>query len=139
MVLEFACREGTRDVDLVAMPEPRHAVAAMAQQVADEVGWRPNWLNDDAGRYVIGHSHGPELLSGPGIRVTRLGTPQMLALKLAAMRDDVDRRDAVVLARSLGLARDSVELAIAPFLHPGKVRDACFELEEIWQEVQHGH
>jgi len=61
---------------------------------------------------------------------------QLLASKLDAMRDDVDRSDAIIIAAHLGMAQSSAELAIAPYLKPERYFRACEELEDIWQEVE---
>jgi hypothetical protein len=70
------------------------------------------------------------------MRVHAVTLEQLLASKLDAMRDDVDRADAVAVAAELGLARTSTELAIAPYVRPERYTRACEELTDIWAEVE---
>lgn len=56
-------------------------------------------------------------------------------MKLMAARDDVDRADAVCLIRALGLPRLSVEHAIAPYVPAQRFREVCYELEDVWDDV----
>lgn len=76
---------------------------------------------------------GDELLSAPGIRVWSVRADQMLALKIAAMRDDVDRRDAAVLARDLGFTtRDLLRQVLDTHIQdPAAHRDASYNLDEV--------
>jgi len=125
MVLKYGARPGTRDVDAVETVPPLVDVEDLIRQVAQEEG--------RASRFVSVPLRGDELLSGPGIRVWSVRADQMLALKIAAMRDDVDRRDAAVLARDLGFTtRDLLCQAIdAHIQDPAVHRDASYNVDEV--------
>ena len=139
MVMEFRSRQSTRDVDIVVSSVERDALLAMARQVAQELDLPAKWLSDGAAQFLVRPSTGPTLLEAIGIRVHRPSTEQLLAMKLWAMRDDVDRADAVLLAKELGLDKGSTELAIAPYLPTDRYEMACEELTDLWEDVDVGH
>jgi hypothetical protein len=114
----------------------RELLAELAATVAREDGLSPRWLSDEAAHFAPSVSTGKLIFEAPGIRVHAVTLEQLLASKLDAMRDDVDRADAVTVAVELGLARTSMELAIAPYLRPERYARACEELEDIWPEVE---
>jgi len=136
MVMDFGSRKSTRDVDVVACSMDRETLSRLAQQVAKDANLPETWIGDGAARYAIRRSQGSELLNAPGIRVSRASIEQLLAMKLWAMRDDVDRDDAIVLARELGLNRESTELAIAPYVPNDDYQRACEELADLWEEIE---
>jgi predicted nucleotidyltransferase len=136
VALLFGTRRVTRDIDVVEVQPSREILDEIATAIAHEEGLPARWLSDEAARFVRVVSKGPLLFEGPGIRVHAVSLEQLLASKLDAMRDDVDRLDAVIVAARLGLAQSSLELAIAPYLRPERYKRACDELEDIWQEVE---
>lgn len=135
IALLFESRRITRDIDVVEA-HPQDLLTELAVQIAKTEGLAPNWLSDDARRFVIRMSRGPLLVDAPGIRAHAVSLEQLLASKLDAMRDDTDRSDAVLTAAALGLAQSSAELAVAPYLRPERYERACQELSDIWQEVE---
>ncbi len=98
MCLAHGARDATKDVDAVAVnPGDAALVRDLAAQVAEELGWPPDWLNDGAKGYLVSISDGGAVFTAPGIEVRCPRTEQLLAMKLAAWRDDVDICDARVL------------------------------------------
>lgn len=136
IALLFDSRRTTRDVDVVNARPSRELVLELAAQVAQERGLPANWLSDDAAKLVPKVTVGRLLFQASGIRLHALALEQLLATKLDAMRDDVDRADAVIVAAELGFTLTSTELAIAPHLKPERYNRACAELRDIWEEVE---
>jgi hypothetical protein len=104
VALLFESRRTTRDIDVVDA-HPPELLTELVAQVAELEGLTPNWLSDGAHRFVTKVSRGPLLLEAPGICAHAVSLEQLLASKLDAMRDDIDRSDAVVTAAALGLAQ----------------------------------
>jgi hypothetical protein len=100
MVLGFAAREATKDVDVLVRAPAAAIVRQLAADLAEELGWPADWLNDAAKGFVGQPSPGPILLEAPGIVARAVSVEQLLALKLAAWRDDVDIDDARLLLRN---------------------------------------
>ncbi len=95
MVLGFQARTSTKDVDYAPLDVGHPAKLRMwAAQVAAERGWDPSWLNDGAKGFLHGHSTLTRVYNPPGMQVYIPSIPQLLAMKLAAWRDDVDICDA---------------------------------------------
>jgi len=140
IALLFGSRRTTRDIDVVDVQPSRELLVEVAAEIAREYDLPPRWLSDEATRFVAGVagcSRGQLVFDAPGIRAYAVALEQLLASKLDAMRDDVDRADAIAVASALGLALDSTELAIAPYLRAERYQRACQELRDIWLEVEH--
>jgi hypothetical protein len=138
MVLAFGARNSTRDIDAVIIaPSDARTVRELAQIVADERGWPVDWLNDGAKGFLIGLSHGPVVLTAPGIEVRRPAIAQLLAMKLSAWRDDVDIADARRLLQEASGVREEVWQAVEPFLAPGSELKARYAFDDLW-EALHG-
>lgn len=136
IALLFESRRTTRDVDVVAALPSKELLTELAVQVAKERGLAPRWLSDEASRFAPRVSKGALIFDANGVRIHSVALEQLLASKLDAMRDDVDRNDAIVVAAKLGLARSSTELAISPYVPQERLVRACEELADIWQEVE---
>lgn len=136
MVLRYSARESTKDVDAVIVEPDRAAVVReLAVVVAEELGWEHDWLNDGVKGY-IGEAP-PEdtvLLRAPGVEVVCATVEQMLATKLSALRDAVDRADAVVLMGDLEGDKEDVWARVARHLRANDMK-ACYAFEEIWDEL----
>jgi len=116
MCLAFAARSSTKDIDAVF--EPAATIRKAAHDVAAEMGWSWNWLNDDVKGFVS--THGPDgtvlFCGGDFSHLTiHAAKPEyLLAMKVLAARsghsDDpaetaemsVDLQDAVWLCGHLG-------------------------------------
>lgn len=102
MVLAYDARMSTHDVDAVVLqPGAARFLRRLVQQIAEELDWPSDWLNDGAKGFLIGLSEGSVVYTAPGIVVRCPALAQWLAMKLSAWRDDVDIQDAGRLLREL--------------------------------------
>jgi hypothetical protein len=136
MVLLYAARESTRDVDAIILaPREVGTVRELAQVVADERGWPDDWLNDGAKGFLIGLSSGPVVFSAPGIEVRSPSTAQLLAMKLSAWRDDVDIADARRLLQEMSGNHDEIWQSVEPYLVPGNELKAQYAFADLWETL----
>jgi hypothetical protein len=135
LVLLYQARESTKDVDAFSLTsDSDSAVKAAARRVADRLDLPEDWLNDAAKGYVRGLSLGPVLIETPSVVVRTLAPEQLLAMKLAAWRDDVDVDDARLLISKLPGDRDLVWSRIEPHLLPGRELKARYAFDDLWEE-----
>lgn len=106
-----------------------------ARQVALELDWPDDWLNDGAKGFLVGISQGPVIFSAPGIVVKRPSVAQLLAMKLSAWRDDVDIEDARRLLRELTGSQDDIWSIVEPYLVPGHELKAQYAFLDLWEET----
>ena len=141
MVLQYGHRESTRDVDVVFRhPRPAARIRQWATQVAVQHSLPTDWLNDGAKGY-IGEAplEGDVIFTGPGIIVRAVPPEVMLATKLSAFRDAVDRADASRVLRELTGTKQEVWERVEPHVRPpAALTKACYAFEELWDEL-HGH
>jgi len=138
MVLGYNARPSTQDIDALFLPPPEaRIVRSWVKLIAIENNWPIDWLNDAAKGYLVGLSVGPLLWQGPGIEVRQPAAVQLLAMKLAAWRDDVDIADAAVLLRATAgtMARETVWRQIVPFLLRGRELKAQYAFDDLWESV----
>lgn len=120
MVLAHGSARLTRDIDALAI-DRRDEVLAAAEEVADEHGLAPNWLNDavrtaqwptprQMGRTSV-------VYDSPHLVVTGASAEQLLAMKIRAGREDIE-----LLIRRLG---------ISTLLHVQAIHDAVFPHDSI--------
>lgn len=138
MVLVFDAREATRDVDAVRVDTlDRASFDSSVRQVAGTLALAPDWLNDRVRAFTLGLAPGPVVFSGRALSVRAVAFEQLLAMKLSALRDDVDYDDAAtVLARMSG-DRESVWRSIEPYLVPGQETWKRQNFDALWKDV-HG-
>lgn len=143
MVLAFDARESTRDVDGVFVPKSKLYEAA--HLVAEEMGFREDWLNDGVKGFLS--AKGETTIEGmpvfDNLRVLRPTTEYLLAMKCMASRvgdyDSAgDRKDIELLLRELelkdaGKVCDLVSAYFPDGLVSAKVR---FFIEEIVSELE---
>jgi predicted nucleotidyltransferase len=139
MVLGFKARESTKDIDVVIRAPAAALVRQMAVVVAEELGWPADWLNDAAKGFVGQPSSGPILLEAPGIVARAVSVEHLLALKLAAWRDDVDIEDARLLLRNCPLesSRDTLWSHVEIFVPRGREQTAWYAFLDLWEDL-HG-
>lgn len=136
-VLKFNARLATRDVDAVILaPYPASHVRVLVARVTERLGWPADWRNDGAKGFVGADVHGKMLFAAPGITVRCPPTPQMLALKLSAWRDDVDIADAEVVLRAMVGAREVLWSEVAAYLPRGQALKAQDAFDPLWEEIQ---
>ncbi|MCE7982747.1 MAG: hypothetical protein DYG89_16305 [Caldilinea sp. CFX5] len=121
MVLAYEARLSTHDVDaIVIAPREVRIVHELAKEVAQELNWPQDWLNDGAKGYLIGFTEGPILWRAPGILIRRPTAAQLLAMKLSAWRDDVDIADAMRILQEMTGDQVTIWQQVEPHLVPGR-------------------
>ena len=140
MVLAYDARLATHDVDAISLqPELARLVRGLVKQVADELDWPADWLNDGAKGFMMGLSDGGVIYAAPGIVVHRPVPAQLLAMKLSAWRDDVDIQDASRLLRELvsGSGGDQEVFwgMTEPFVMPSQALKARYAFLDLWESL----
>ena len=134
LVLLYAARDTTRDVDALALvSENPAAVWRTAQGIAESLGLPKNWLNDGAKGYIHGLVPGEVLFQHPSLIVRAVAPQQLLAMKLSAWRDDLDIADARLLLSKFVGTREQVWDQIEPYLVPGRELKARYAFEDLWE------
>ena len=141
MILGYNARASTRDVDGVFFEPPAAAtIRVWIENVAIESGLPADWFNDGAKGFLVGLSRGRNLLSAPGIEVWQPLSEQLLAMKLAAWRDNRDINDARCLLQDLtkSASRPEIWSRVEPFLVPGCELKSQLAFDDLWEDI-HGH
>jgi len=139
MMLRFNARLATKDLDVVVLaPTGSVAVRSWAAQVAAELSWPEDWLNDAAKGFVVGSSALGQVFASPGITVSIPATEQLMAMKLCAWRDDVDISDARRLLSELAGNQRDVWNRILPYLYPGRELTAKYAFDDLWEATHAG-
>ena len=138
MVLAYDARLATHDVDAITLrPELARLVRMLVKQVAEELDWPTDWLNDGAKGFLMGVSDRGVIYAAPGIVVHSPTTAQMLAMKLSAWRDDVDIQDAGRLLRELIGERSEDQETFwsmtEPFVVPSQALKARYAFLDLWE------
>ncbi|HBY93684.1 MAG TPA: hypothetical protein DEP84_06895 [Chloroflexi bacterium] len=124
---------------IVLQPASTRLVRELVAQVARELDWPVDWLNDGAKGFIMGVSDGGVIYAAPGIVVRRPVPAQMLAMKLAAWRDDVDIRDALRLLRELiGDCSDNQEVCwamVEPYVVSSQALKARYAFLDLWESI----
>jgi len=137
LVLLFGARESTKDVDAYFLSPTAVILRDAAQAVADRLNLPGDWLNDGAKGYLVGLTSGELLYDSPGLTVRAASVAQLLAMKLAAWRDAVDRADAMLLLSHLHGTAEDTWLAVQPFVPPHQLDKASYAFEDLWEKC-HG-
>ena len=131
MAVAYDARRATRDIGAVFAP--KDAIYRMSQEIAQECGLPPNWLNDAVKGFLAGPDpHALPVLDLPGLRVLAASPRYLLAMKLlAARREDED--DIRFLLTHLGITRVDEALQVVLDLYPEAriLPRTRFMLEEI--------
>lgn len=137
LVLLFNARRTTRDVDAyVVRPEASHVRDAV-RQVADDLELPRDWLNEGAKGYFVGVSKGQVLHESETLVVRAVSTAQLLAMKLAAWRDAIDRADARLLLAQMTGSAEEIWTAVKPFVPPHRIDKASYAFDDLWDSL-HG-
>ena len=124
MVLAFAARVSTKDVDAVF--QPTHPMREIVQHIGEANNFAENWLNDAAESFVSARH---ETVTGnlpqfPHLRLTMPTPEYLLAMKCMASRigavetDTDDVGDIVFLIRHLHLKNAQEVLALVAEYYP---------------------
>lgn len=137
LVLLFNARESTKDVDAFFVRPEAATVRLAAEHVAAELGLPDDWLNDNAKGYLVGLTKGDLLYKSEFLAVYAATLPQLLAMKLSAWRDAIDRDDARLLLQRISGSREQIWRVLEPFITRHLLDKASYAFEDLW-EVLHG-
>ena len=137
LVLLYGARQTTKDVDAYFVRPAAAVVRTAASSVAGSLALPDDWLNDGAKAYLVQVTTGPVLYESKFLLVRAPSTAQLLAMKLAAWRDDIDRKDARLLLSKLNGTLEEVRALIEPLVLPNQRDKASYALEDLWESV-HG-
>lgn len=138
LVLLFGTRASTKDVDAYFVAPAASTLRASAAAVASRLNLPDDWLNDGAKGYMVGLTTGDTLFETPQLVVRSASIPQLLAMKLAAWRDAIDRDDARTLLTSLNGSREEIFASILPFIPAHNLDKASYAFDDLWESV-YGH
>lgn len=137
LVLLFKARETTKDVDVfILQPDPPR-VREAAAQVARDLELPDDWLNDAAKGYFVTVSEGEIVYESSALLVRAVTTEQLLAMKLAAWRDAIDRSDASLLLSKMRGTADEIWSRVEPFVPRSYVDKASYAFDDLWDST-HG-
>jgi len=148
LCLAFAARSSTKDVDAVF--EPAAIVRKAAFEVAAEMGWNWNWLNDDVKGFLsIRDREGIELLESfelSHLKVYAANPEYLLAMKCLAARlggheegdAATDLNDAIWLCRHLGISsREAIAGVVLKYYPDRELPERTgFFVEEMLERIK---
>ncbi len=137
LVLLFEARETTKDVDAFFVQPAASEIRAAAERVAGRLGLPADWLNDDAKGFLVGITTGSILYEAPSLLVRAASIEQLLAMKLGAWRDAIDREDARLLLSKITGSAEDVWARVEPLVTPPQVDKAWYAFQDLW-EATHG-
>ena len=132
MALAYSTRRVTKDID--AAFEPKSAIYAAAEKVAETHGLPADWLNDAAKAFMPGKDpHARPLPDIKGIEVTTASPRYLLVMKLMAMRFGEDDEDIEILLGQCDIHDTQEALDLLKDMYPAKQPPAKtrFFLEEL--------
>ncbi|MFL6281256.1 MAG: DUF6036 family nucleotidyltransferase [Vicinamibacterales bacterium] len=135
LVLLFNARESTRDVDAYIVSPTASVVRDAVAEVATTLELPPDWLNDAAKGYFVGLSLGAPLYDSPSLAIRAVTTAQLLAMKLAAWRDAVDRADARLLLTSVEGTREQIWDIVRRYVPPHDLQKASYAFDDLWEAL----
>lgn len=137
LVLLFEARETTNAVDAYVVRPEASVLRDAINRVASQLDLPPDWLNDNAKDYFLGISLGAPLYESPNLLVRAATTVQLLAMKLAAWRDAIDRGDAQLLLTEMEGSKAEIWTTVKRFIAPHDLQKASYAFEDLWEAV-HG-
>lgn len=137
LVLLFNARQTTKDVDAYFVRPEAMRIREAAERVAEELELPEDWLNDSAKGYFVGISNGEVLHDSTSLIVRAVSTAQLLAMKLAAWRDAIDRGDARLLLSQMAGTAEEIWKQIVPFVSPHQIDKASYAFDDLWDSL-HG-
>jgi hypothetical protein len=119
MALAYSTRRVTKDID--AAFEPKRAIYAAAEKVAEQQGLPADWLNVAAKAFMPGKdSEARRLPDITGIEVTTASPRYLLAMKLMAMRFGEDDEDIEILLAQCDMHSAQEALDLLRHMYPAK-------------------
>jgi uncharacterized nucleotidyltransferase DUF6036 len=137
LVLLYGARQTTKDVDAFFVKPEAVVVRHAASRVAGALELPDDWLNDGAKAYLVRITEGPVLYQSGSLLVRAPSIAQLLAMKLAAWRDEIDRNDARLLLSKLPGTFEEIRALIDPLVLPHQRDKASYALEDLWESI-HG-
>ncbi|HET9956926.1 MAG TPA: DUF6036 family nucleotidyltransferase [Polyangiaceae bacterium] len=137
LVLLYGARQATKDVDACFLKPSAAVVRSAAARVAGSLDLPEDWLNDGAKAYIVTLTEGPILYESESLLVRAPSIAQLLAMKLAAWRDEIDRSDARLLLSNVQGSLEDVRALIEPLVLPHQRDKAAYALDDLWESI-HG-
>jgi len=137
LVLLFHARESTKDVDASFLLPEASVVRDAARAVASNLDLPDDWLNDGAKGYLVGVSLGAVLYQSDHLEVRAATTAQLLAMKLAAWRDAIDRADAALLLSDMEGTAEEIWTSVRRYVPADRLDKASYAFDDLWEAV-HG-
>jgi len=137
LVLLFEARESTKDVDAYFLSPKASTMRAAIARVAERLELPEDWMNDAAKGFFVGVTSGDELYESEFLVARAASTVQLLAMKLAAWRDAIDRDDARLLLSKVAGSMEGVWELVKPFVPPPQLDKASYAFQDLWEAV-HG-
>lgn len=137
LVLLFGARESTKDVDAYFVKPEASVIRAAASAVASRLDLPDDWLNDAAKGYLVGVTRGDVLFDSNSLTVRAASTAQLLAMKLSAWRDAVDRADAELLLSRMPGSASEIWSQVEVLVPPSDLDKASYAFEDLWESL-HG-
>jgi hypothetical protein len=137
LVMLFGARPATKDVDVLFLRPSAAVFRAAAALVAGRRGLPEDWLNDAAKGFLVNLELGDAVYESPALKVFAASTHQLLAMKLMAWRDAVDRADARLLLMASGGDARAIWDSVARFVPAAWVDKAWYAFQDLW-EATHG-
>jgi hypothetical protein len=137
LVLLYGARQTTKDVDAYFIRPEAARVRSAAARVAGSLALPEDWLNDAAKAYLVTITQGPVVYTSQSLLVRAPSIAQLLAMKLAAWRDDIDRSDARLLLSHLQGSMEEIRALTEPMILPHQRDKASYALEDLWESI-HG-
>ena len=132
LVLLFHARETTKDVDAFFIRPAPPRIREAAVRISRALGLPEDWLNDGAKGYFVVVSEGEVLFESESLIVRAVSTEQLLAMKIAAWRDALDRGDAQLLLSKLQGSHDEIWARVAPFIAHDYIEKATSAFHDLW-------
>lgn len=133
----FGAREATKDVDAFFVQPEASKFREAGARVAERLNLPDDWLNDAAKGFLVGVTEGAILYESPYLLARAVSVAQLLAMKLAAWRDAIDRDDARLLLSRISGSPEAVWAAVEPLVPNGQLDIAWCAFQDLWESV-HG-
>jgi hypothetical protein len=137
LVLLFNARETTKDVDAFFIQPDPPRIREAAARVARDLDLAEDWLNDAAKGYFVAISEGEVVYESTALIVQAVAIEQLLAMKLAAWRDAIDRGDAGLLLSKISGSAQEIWSRVEPFVPRSYLDKASYAFDDLWDSI-HG-